>query len=377
MAIEWHYPRKDLTERVMNAFEMGVSDTLTLFAPRRMGKTTFVRRDLIPEAAKRGYMPVYVSFWDNRDDPASAMLQAIKLALAERNWWTRATHRLSGAQVTVKGSPTGEVEASIGVTAEKPVAPDSATLAELRLRFTDLVKKNDRILLCLDEAQHLATSVAFENLVFFLRTILDEYRETVRVMYTGSSRDGLRKLFSRRKAALFQSSSQIELPTLGAGFIEHMRACYKEASSRDFGFAEGQQAFNLLNRVPREFRSVIEKMALSGEQDILQQAALVHDDFMDDAGYPDSWKRLKSIDQALLTWIAFGHASLYQETCKHYLADQLGVDSVETHTIQNAVNRLRGEHLSLVSQGSYEFEDPRFRDWIIQNSDKPVSPGAQ
>lgn len=374
MTIEWHYPRKDLTEQVMHAFDVGISDTLTLFAPRRMGKTTFVRRDLIPEAAKRGYMPVYVSFWDNRDDPASAMLQAIKLALSERNWWTRATHRLTGAQVTVKGSATGELEASFGVTAEKPIAPDSATLAELRLRFTDLVRKNDRILLCLDEAQHLATSAAFENLVFFLRTILDEHRETVRVMYTGSSRDGLRKLFSRRKAALFQSSSQIDLPTLGAGFIEHMRACYQQASGRDFGFAEGQQAFNLLNRVPREFRSVIERMALSGEQDILSQAALVHDDFMDDGRYPDLWKRLKGMDQALLTWIAFGNAGLYQEMCKHYLASELGIDWVETHTIQNAINRLRGEHLSLVSHGAYEFEDPRFRDWITENREKPVTP---
>ena len=371
MAIDWHYPRKDLTERVMSAYDKGVSDTLTLFAPRRMGKTEFVRYDLIPEAAKRGYVPVYVSFWDNRDDPASALLLAIKAALAESNWWKRATSRLSGAKVSVKGSPTGEVEASLSVTAAQPVAPDSTTLAELRNNVTERVKNNDRILLCLDEAQHLASSSAFENLVFFLRTILDENRESIRVMYTGSSRDGLRKLFSRRKAALFQSSSQIELPTLGAGFIEHMRSCFQQASGRDFSFAEGQKAFNLLNRVPREFRSVIEKMALSGADDILNEAALAYDDQMEDGSYPAIWKSLKGIDQAVLIWIAHGHASLYQETCRNYLADQLGVGTVETHTVQNAINRLRGEHLSLVSHGTYEFEDARFRDWIIQNTDAP------
>ncbi len=370
MAIDWHYPRQDLTERVMSAFDKGVSDTLTLFAPRRMGKTEFVRYDLIPEAAKRGYVPVYVSFWDNRDDPASALLLAIKTALAEGNWWKRATSRLSSAQLSIKTNAAGEFETSLAVTEVQPTAPDSSTLADLRKHFTDLLKKNDRVLLCLDEAQHLATSSAFESLVFFLRTILDENREKIRVMYTGSSRDGLRKLFSKRKAALFQSSSQIDLPDLGAGFIEHMRSCYQQASGRDFAFTQGQRAFNLLNHVPREFRSVIERMILTGAEDILNEAALAYDDQVEDSSYPLIWQTLKGIDQALLIWIAYGHASLYQDACKTYLADRLGVDTVETHTVQNAINRLRGEHLSLVSHGTYEFEDARFRDWIIGNNDQ-------
>lgn len=372
MAIDWHYPRKELTERVMSAFDQGVSDTLTLFAPRRMGKTEFVRYDLIPAAAKRGYAPVYVSFWDNRDDPAAALKLALETALAERNWW----RRFSGTQFTVKASSTGQVEASVSVSAAQPVAPDTGTLTELRKCFIELANNNDKVLLCLDEAQHLASSAAFENLVFFLRTILDENRGKVCVMYTGSSRDGLRKLFSRRKAALFQSSSQIDLPTLGSGFIDHMRSCFRQASGRDFSLIEGQRAFYRLGQVPREFRSVIEKMALAGTDDILHEAELAHEGQMEDGGYPAIWKGHKGIDQALLTWIAWGQASLYQDGCKKYLADQLGIDHLETHTVQNAINRLRGEHLSLVSHGNYEFEDARFQEWIILNTTEPHNEDA-
>lgn len=372
MSINWHYPRPDLTENVMNAFDQGSSTTLTLFAPRRMGKTEFVLYDLIPEASKRGYVPVYASFWDNRDDPTSALLQAIKGALAQKSWFRRATKGIGGAGAHARATATGEIEAGVSFTAAQPVAPDSATLAELRAQFNELLRKNNRILLCLDEAQHLATSTAFESLVFFLRTIMDQNREKIRVMYTGSSRDGLRKLFSRRRAALFQSSSQIDLPDLGAGFIEHMRDCYKRASGRDFSLFHGQRAFSLLNNVPREFRSVIEKMILSGADDIISEAAQANDDQMEDSGYPAIWQSLKSIDQALLIWIASGHAAIYQDACKEFLADRLGVDSVETHTIQNAMNRLRGDHLSLVSHGNYEFEDARFRDWIILQCDGPI-----
>ncbi|KAA1172350.1 hypothetical protein FWJ25_14270 [Marinobacter salinexigens] len=369
MAINWHYPRPDLTERVLNAFDTGVSSTLTLFAPRRMGKTEFVLYDLIPEAAKRGYVPVYASFWDNKDDPTSALLQAINAALSERSWWKRATSRIGGAHVNVRTGADG-FEAGMGVTESHPVTPDSVSLEELRKQFSELLRKNDRILLCLDEAQHLATSQAFENLVFFLRTLLDKNREKIFVMYTGSSRDGLRKLFSRRKAALFQSSSQIDLPNLGSGFIEHMRGCYRLASGREFSFAEAQRAFSLLHYVPREFRSVIERMILTGTDNILNEAALANDDQMEDSGYPAMWKTLKAIDQALLIWIASGNAALYQDPCKEFLADRLGVDSIETHTIQNAINRLRGEYVSLISHGHYEFEDARFQDWVVQHCDE-------
>ncbi|MCK7546035.1 ATP-binding protein [Marinobacter bryozoorum] len=238
-----------------------------------------------------------------------------------------------------------------------------------------LVAKHDRILLCLDEAQHLVTRPEFENLVFFLRTFFDQNRQRVRVMYTGSSRDGLRKLFNKRKAALFQSSSQMELPQLGSGFVVHMRQCYKQATTHDFSLRDGLVAFSMLNYVPREFRSVLEIMILSGSIDIINEAAKARDEQIEDGNYPATWNSLKGIDQALLTWIAHGGVGLYQEACKDYIANHLGIDAsqIETHQIQNAVNRLRGEHLSLVSHGNYEFEDARFQEWIQVTTDPPAS----
>jgi len=375
MSIDWHFPRTDLTDKVLAAYDSGLSNTLTLFAPRRMGKTEFVLYDLIPGAAKRGYAPVYVSFWDNKDDPAAALLQAINTALTESSWWERATNKLAGGRVSLRATAAGAIEGTVEVNKGEPKAPDSDTLATLRTRFRSLLKKHDRILLCLDEVQHLATKPAFENLIFFLRTLLDENRESIRVMYTGSSRDDLRKLFSKRKAALFQSSSQIDLPELGSAFVNHMRDCYMEASKVEFSLHDGLVAFQVLNHVPSQFRSLLEIMILNGYTDIVNTAALERDSQIEDSNYPNTWRSLKSIDQAILNWIAHGGGGLYQDHCRKFVANHLGIDTsqVETHTIQNSINRLRGEHLSLVYQGYYEFEDANFRDWIQVNIEQPDS----
>lgn len=374
MSIDWHFPRKDLTEKVLTAYETGLSNTLTLFAPRRMGKTEFVRYDLIPAAAKRGYVPVYVSFWDNKDDPAAALMNAVKTTLNESSWWRRTTQGLAGGKISMKASTTGGIEGAVEAGFKEPKAPDSDTLSALRDVFQSLIKKHDRILLCLDEVQHLATKPAFENLIFFLRTLLDENRESVRVMYTGSSRDDLRKLFSKRKAALFQSSSQLDLPELDAAFVHHMRDCYIQASGREFSLRDGLAAFHYLNHVPSQFRSVLEIMTLNGYSDIVNTAAMEMDNQIEDSNYPEIWASLKSIDQAILNWIAHGGVGLYQDHCKEFVAHHLGIDPshVQTHTIQNSVNRLRGDHLSLVFQGFYDFEDPNFRNWIQVNIERPV-----
>lgn len=373
MSIDWHYPRKELMEKVLAAYEQGLSNTLTLFAPRRMGKTEFVLLDLIPAAAQRGYTPVYVSFWENKDDPAASLLAAVNVALAESSWWKRTTNRIASARLSVHANATGEVGGSLDVGDRRSNTSDPDTLRALKNALSTLTEKHDRILLCLDEAQHLATRSKFGNLVYFLRTFLDQNRQRVRVMYTGSSRDGLRKLFSKRKAALFQSSSQIDLPQLGSGFVEHMRQCYNQATKQDFPLHDGLIAFSALNYVPREFRSVLEKMTLSGSNDITQEASIARDAQMEGSNYPALWGALKSIDQAILTWIAHGGTGLYQDGCKDYIANYLGIeaDQIETHHIQNAVNRQRNEHLSLVSHGNYDFEDARFQEWIEVTTDTP------
>ena len=54
------------------------SSGMFLAAPRRTGKSTFLRSDLAPECEARGWLPVYVDLWENREvDPAELIAGAI------------------------------------------------------------------------------------------------------------------------------------------------------------------------------------------------------------------------------------------------------------------------------------------------------------
>lgn len=48
-------------------FESGLSNALVFFAPRRMGKTEFLRKDIQPLAEKKGWQVFYLSFLDTGD----------------------------------------------------------------------------------------------------------------------------------------------------------------------------------------------------------------------------------------------------------------------------------------------------------------------
>ena len=51
----WHFKRRTLTGRVLEVLTRGPVQALSLFAPRRAGKTEFLIRDLPPRAESLGH----------------------------------------------------------------------------------------------------------------------------------------------------------------------------------------------------------------------------------------------------------------------------------------------------------------------------------
>ena len=73
----WHFSRVDLAKQVMSLFDSGLSSALTFFAPRRMGKTEFLLKDIYPTAQKEGQQVFYHSFLGNVSSSQKEFIRAL------------------------------------------------------------------------------------------------------------------------------------------------------------------------------------------------------------------------------------------------------------------------------------------------------------
>jgi hypothetical protein len=57
----WHFPRPELAQSYLRGFDLGLTSARGLFARRRMGKSEFLKHDLLPAAMHDGYLAAYTN----------------------------------------------------------------------------------------------------------------------------------------------------------------------------------------------------------------------------------------------------------------------------------------------------------------------------
>jgi hypothetical protein len=178
----WHFPREPLARNVVDTLESGIVNAITLFAPRRMGKTQFACTDLAPLAAKNGWLVAYCNLWDDQANPAGAIVATLTAA-AEPFRASKKTGKVGIA------ANLGVVTANAEVTEE--VSPQAAP-SQLSGAFNGLAQvavkhaKGKRLLLVVDEIQ-LAADRKHEPVAASLRTSLERHAGLVKTLFTGSS----------------------------------------------------------------------------------------------------------------------------------------------------------------------------------------------
>ena len=137
----WHFARMALANQVVGMFDTGLSSALIFFAPRRMGKTEFLRWDVIPCAKKHHWRAFYFSFLDVEKKPRAAFTQALLEFAESLGAMSTKTSVLSRIE-RVSGSVSG-IKASVGLR-------EKSDKIDLRKIFAALAKSH-RVLLLLDE----------------------------------------------------------------------------------------------------------------------------------------------------------------------------------------------------------------------------------
>ena len=369
----WHFERTGFSARILTLLTGGPAQALTLFAPRRTGKTEFLLKDLAPLAGSRGHRVIYASFWQAPLSPLAVLLHALETSLKRG----RPGDRIRSAalafvpRLSLSGSvPGAGVNAEIDLTALEGKPP-----GDLLLYLDDLLERASRkrraTILLLDEAQELARARGNAPLVAALRTSLDKRSDRLKAVFTGSSREGLAAMFSARQAPFFHFATPVELPALDAPFVDHVLGAFRKVARRTLKRRDMLRAFEKLHANPYFFRVLVETLLHDPALDVDTALGRVRERIAADLGYPGVWLGLTPVQRATARVLADGGGRPFSRRFRHAAGVALGEETPPAARIQAALRRLERLGLADTHTGDWALVDPEFAAWIRENDGGP------
>lgn len=348
-----YFPRADLVHTIHQALGSGLTHAITMFAARRMGKTLFVKNDLVPAAEAWGWRACYIDLWVRRDHPEVALVEELEAAARPKGLLFKA---IKPDKVTAKAAYAGS-----GVHAEWTKTGAQADLqGRLRTAMQNLAQASNKpVLLILDEFQTLAAGM-HEDFVACFRASMLELQPKLKLFFTGSSRDALNEMFRKRRAPLFDAALSLPLPQLGNDFVANRAHIFAQMTGRKVDQTELASVFERIARVPLYLNQILLHMVVgitSNPWDGLRRWQ--HE--IGETGLREQWLRLKPIDRIILQHLATQQPeSLFSTDFSAMVTDRLDEkNACNPQRVQTAVNRLV-KNLVLApkgEKGEYEIED--------------------
>lgn len=359
----WHFARPELAKSYLTLFKLGLTSARGLFARRRMGKTEFLKKDLIPAAQAENYTTVYINLWDLESDPATAIISEVYKAI-EPKGFNKIWANLKSPMMKVKA------------TSKIPMLTDASIKADLtrnnRVMGTYLMesmasfdKTKMQLLLVIDEAQVLAYE---ENSHFAhaLRAALDIRKDRIKVIFAGSSEATLRRMFGVSSEPFYNWAPLEPFELLGKEFVAAMVERVNQISKYPLALNAALDAYLQLKNTPEFFRRYIENYISNPEMGPDVALSETRAKIFNDDNFKRQWDALLPADQIILTMIAKGEADLHGKLAIQRLGEELGIgDSIDKNTIHNSLRRLSNKTiLTKIEYGVYQFEDEAFGDWV-------------
>jgi hypothetical protein len=378
--MDLHVPRADLAESIARQLSpdplLGTSAGLFLASPRRTGKSTFLRLDLVPLLKDRGQFPIYVDLWEDRArDPGALIAEALAKAVEELSTRVERFWRLL---------PFSRISVG-GVTADLPKAEGSrsATLTEALVEIGARAGRD--VVFIIDEAQQALTSAAGKDAMFALkaaRDAMNQRREGARLylLFTGSHRDKLAALVLTHKQPFYGARVQ-DFPRLGRRFVDAYLKVVNPllAADNQLDAEDVMRAFELLGHRPEKLQEVIRDHALGAagsaglRHTVSQRADLLRARIWQQ--HQSDYGQLGDLQRAVLRCLIedgpdfapFSTATLGR------IAATLG-SPAGTSEVQKALDDLRDK--SIVwrpERGVYALEDQDMRDWLLSDPGKEAT----
>ena len=371
-----HYSRRALAAEMINALR-GRSlfgdehNGMFLAAPRRTGKTTFLKSDLKPALEAEEVLVVYADLWaDQRKDPADLIAMAVTDALRQyRSRLQQLAERMGIRSVALGNWFTLDVESN---------DPDQTmvTLPDALRFLTEAAEKP--VALIIDEAQQALTSEAGAALMLSLKSARDQLNtpDGTRLMLimSGSDRDKLLRLVNSHSAP-FYGSQITSMPLLERDFVEHLVGIIDDQLPHLAPVETNvlMEAFTAYGYRPQFFMSAL-GTALSPMADIqgrFEQAVLEaarEQQETDRADMESLYLGLQPLHQAILWRLleSGGRFRPYDSEALAFYRAVTGKGNITPQKVQTALEAMRKRTPSLIwksSRGEYAVEDAGMNLW--------------
>lgn len=338
-----------------------------LAAPRRVGKSTFLREDLVPEILKRDWLPLYVDLWANKEaNPDILIAEVIKSAIASfQGRITKAAKSVGLDKINLGG-----IEFDLNMAG----LPENITMSDALEKLYDACKSP--IVLIVDEAQHALKTPAGLNLMFALKAARDHLNRSnveakLMLVFTGSHRDKLAHLVLKKDQPFF-GASVTPFPLLGRDFTNAFTDWANESLAVGNHLAPDAvyAAFRLVGHKPEMLRTLIGQIVLAGEANNLSnilndKAQEIHDQMWYEM--ESDFNSLNPLQKAVLQVMIAKRGSSYPPFSEESISEYKRITGSRTITmpsIQNAIEALRDRGLIWnPSRGYYALEDEGLAEW--------------
>lgn len=353
-----------------SALQLQVRSGVFLSGIRRIGKTTFLRQDLIPALEAMGALVVYVDLWvDRSKSPAALVHEAVRSTLAQLA--TPGT----GLLARFKGLNVGAAGFTFGFQVDTVGKEGGATLAQV---FTELVDKvQTSVVLIVDEVQQSLGTEEGSNLLYALKAARDAVNTRpgtpgyLLFVGTGSHKSLVADMATRRSQPFAGAVSTAYEP-LGFDFVRWKREQLQTLAGVKLPTEDDMwHGFLALGQRPEELQNALIQLQ-SRPESVELAFPIICATLACAAAEVElaTIENLGALAQAIFDRIAqgseAGESGLFSAEAISDYAEQIGM-AVDVPQVQNMMDRMITANLiHRQSHGVYAVADPFVRQVWLQ-----------
>lgn len=357
----------DLAQQLLKptALQVQVRSGVFLSGIRRIGKTTFLRQDLVPALEAMGALVIYVDLWvDRSKSPAALVLEAVRTTLADL--------AAPGSSVLqrFKGLNVGAAGFSFGFQVDAVGKPGGATLAEVLTELVDKVKTD--VVLIMDEVQQALGTEDGNNLLFALKAARDAVNTRpgtpgyLLFLGTGSHKSLVADMATRRTQP-FAGAVSASYEPLGVDFVRWKHEQLQQMPGIKLPTPEVMhQGFVAVGQRPEELQNALVLLQARPESPdvafpIICSTLAAAASEVEIATIESLGALARALFERVVQGSESGESGLFSADALRQYAEQIGM-AVDTPQVQNMVERMIAANLiHRQSHGVYAVADPFVR----------------